>query len=82
MDPFRSLQSLAAQKRDETIAEARRQYRSKSLKHRLAMTAIFVCWYNFCPVHEPIKTTPAMAAGLADHKWTIQVMIEMAGDTA
>lgn len=28
--------------------------------------------YNFCTVHETLGTTPAMAAGLTDHCWTVQ----------
>jgi hypothetical protein len=27
--------------------------------------------YNFCRVHQTTKTTPAMAAGVTDHKWTL-----------
>jgi hypothetical protein len=26
--------------------------------------------YNFCGVYQTTKTTPAMAAGVADHCWT------------
>ena len=40
---------------------------SKSLKHHVAMQAIFVAWYNFCRKHETLKgETPAMASGLSD----------------
>jgi hypothetical protein len=28
--------------------------------------------YNFARVHRTLKTTPAMAAGVADHKWTLR----------
>src|SRR5215216_4216929 len=33
-------------------------------------------WYNFGRVHQTLKTTPAMAAGVADHRWTTE---EIAG---
>jgi IS1 family transposase/transposase-like protein len=49
---------------------------SKSLDHHAAMQAIYFCYYNFCRKHETIKTTPAMAAGIADKQWTI---IELLG---
>ncbi len=40
---------------------------SKSLKHHVAMQAIFFAHYNFCRLHSSLeKQTPAMAAGLAD----------------
>jgi putative component of membrane protein insertase Oxa1/YidC/SpoIIIJ protein YidD len=51
---------------------------SKSLKHHTAMVAILVAWYNFCRTHQTIKKTPAMAAGLTDHVWTIKELIERA----
>ena len=51
---------------------------SKSLRHHKAMQAIFFAWYNFCRKHETIKTTPAMAAGLAGKAWTIRELIENA----
>jgi hypothetical protein len=33
--------------------------------------ALYVRFYNFCRVHQTVKATPAMAAGLTDHVWTI-----------
>src|SRR5262249_2709391 len=49
---------------------------SKSLTHHEAALAIFFCHYNFCVKHGTTKTTPAVAAGLTDHKWTIAEMVE------
>jgi IS1 family transposase len=52
---------------------------SKSLDHHAAMTALFVAFYNFCRKHETLKgQTPAMAAGLTDHAWTIRELLENA----
>jgi IS1 family transposase len=52
---------------------------SKSSKHHAAMQAIFFAFYNFCRKHEALgKTTPAMAAGLAQKPWTIQELLERA----
>lgn len=53
---------------------------SKSLKHHIAMQAIWVSYYNFCRNHETIKQTPAMAAKLADHAWTIRELLENAAN--
>jgi transposase-like protein/IS1 family transposase len=56
---------------------------SKSLKHHVAMQAIFVAFYNFCRKHETLKgATPAMASGLTDHVWPIQQLLENAADAA
>jgi len=51
---------------------------SKSAKHHAAMQAIFFAWYNFVRVHQTIKKTPAMAAGLEAKPWTIKQMLETA----
>ncbi len=31
--------------------------------------------YNYCRVHQTIKTTPAVASGLADHEWDIEEIV-------
>jgi len=52
---------------------------SKSLKHHVAMQALFIAWYNFSRKHEALKgKTPAMASGIAEKPWTIQELIERA----
>jgi len=54
---------------------------SKSLKHHVAMQAIFFAHYNFCRKHEAIKgATPAMASGLADKIWSIRELLENAAN--
>lgn len=49
---------------------------SKTLDHHRAMQGIFFCWYNMVRVHETIKTTPAIQAGIATNRWTIKEMIQ------
>ena len=44
---------------------------SKKLECHLAAVALHVAFYNLCRVHEPLRSTPAMALGIADHVWTI-----------
>lgn len=35
--------------------------------------------YNFCTVHSSIRATPAMAAGLTDHLWSIERLLRYGG---
>jgi hypothetical protein len=49
---------------------------SKSHAHHEAAVALFFMHYNYVAKHGTIKTTPAVAAGLTDHKWTVAEMIE------
>jgi IS1 family transposase/transposase-like protein len=44
---------------------------SKSVVHLQAAVALFIAWYNFCRVHQTLRVTPAMEAGLTDHVWSV-----------
>ena len=37
--------------------------------------AIFMTWYNFVRVHQTLRVTPAMEAGLTDHVWSIRELL-------
>jgi hypothetical protein len=34
-------------------------------------------YYNFCRIHQTLRVTPAMEAGLADHVWTIEDLVNL-----
>jgi hypothetical protein len=43
------------------------------------MVALFVAFYNFCRGHETLEgRTPAQAAGLTDHVWTLAELLAVA----
>ncbi len=50
---------------------------SKKIENHGHALAMFFAYYNFCRVHQSLgkATTPAMAAGLADHVWAIEELI-------
>ena len=48
---------------------------SKKLENLKAAVAIFVAFYNFCRIHQTLRVTPAMQAGLTDHVWTLQELL-------
>lgn len=50
---------------------------SKKLVNMQHMAAIHTTYYNFCRVHQTIRVTPAMEAGLADHVWEIGEMVDL-----
>jgi hypothetical protein len=41
------------------------------------MLAIYYLYYNFCRVHQTLRVTPAMEAGLANGDWTIEDMVKL-----
>jgi IS1 family transposase len=50
---------------------------SKKVENLAAAVSLHFCHYNFCRAHQSLgpKTTPAMAAGLTDHVWTLDELI-------
>lgn len=50
---------------------------SKKLENHCHMLAISFMHYNFCRKHTTLKTTPAVKAGLVDHIWTLEEVVEM-----
>jgi IS1 family transposase len=51
---------------------------SKKIDCHLAAVSLHVAFYNLCRVHESLRSTPAMALGVADRVWTIGDLIEAA----
>jgi hypothetical protein len=49
---------------------------SKTLRNHKAAIALYFCWYNFCRWPRTLRTTPAVAANLTDHIWTIRELVE------
>jgi hypothetical protein len=55
---------------------------SKKWANHVASFSLFFMYYNFCRPHQTLtenagaKTTPAMAAGLEDHPWTLRELVE------
>ena len=50
---------------------------SKKIKNHAAAIALYFMWYNFGRKHMTLKTTPAVAAGVADHIWTVEEIIDL-----
>jgi hypothetical protein len=40
-----------------------------------AALALHFAHYNFCRIHGSLRITPAMAAGITDHVWTLDELI-------
>jgi hypothetical protein len=44
---------------------------SKKLTHHCAAVSLYVAHYNLCRVHEALRTTPAVALGVAGRVWAL-----------
>jgi hypothetical protein len=51
---------------------------SKKLDNHVAMIALFHMYHNFGRVHQTLRVTPAMEAGLSQHIWSIQEIVTCA----
>lgn len=44
---------------------------SKKVENHTAAVALHFMYYNFCRVHQTLRVTPAMEAGISSHVWSI-----------
>jgi transposase InsO family protein len=51
---------------------------SKKLENLNAALALHFAWYNFVRIHQSLRGTPAMEAGVTDRVWSISDLLEMA----
>jgi hypothetical protein len=54
---------------------------SKKLDNHIHQVAMFYMWYNFGRVHQTLKATPAMAAGLSSHVWSVQEIVMLSAQS-
>lgn len=48
---------------------------SKKAENHCHAVALHFMYYNFCRVHQTLRVTPAMEAGLANHVWTLEELV-------
>lgn len=45
---------------------------SKKVENHQSAVALHFVWYNFVRIHQTLRVTPAMEAGLTDHVWSLE----------
>src|SRR4051812_26887445 len=50
---------------------------SKKIENHAAAVSLYFMWYNFGRKHQTLKTTPAIAAGIADHIWNVEEIVNL-----
>jgi IS1 family transposase len=50
---------------------------SKKLENHVAMLALFHMHYNFCRIHQTLRVTPAMEAGISNHALSIHEIVAL-----
>ncbi len=49
---------------------------SKKVENHAHAVALHMMYYNFVRIHKTLRTTPAMAAGVADRLWEVKDMVD------
>jgi hypothetical protein len=52
---------------------------SKKLENHEHMLAIYFMHYNFCRIHQTLRVTPGMEAGITDHARTLEELVGLIG---
>lgn len=52
---------------------------SKKIENLEHSVALYFMHYNFCRIHQTLRVTPAMQAGISDHVWTLEELIALIG---
>ena len=50
---------------------------SKKIENHEHAVALYFMFYNFARVHQTLRVTPAMEAGIADHVWSLEEIVEL-----
>ena len=50
---------------------------SKKVQNLAAAVALYYMHYNFCRIHQSLRITPAMAAGVSDHVWELDEIVSL-----
>jgi hypothetical protein len=45
---------------------------SRKFENHCAAIMLWFAFYNFCRIHQTLRVTPAMAAGITDHVWDLK----------
>jgi IS1 family transposase len=54
---------------------------SKKIENHANAIALHFMHYNFCRVHQTLRVTPAMEAGIADHIWTLEEVVAILSES-
>ncbi len=50
---------------------------SKKVENHMHSIALHFMYYNFCRIHQTLRVTPAMEAGVTDRLWDIEDILAL-----
>jgi IS1 family transposase len=73
---FAERQNLTMRMKMRRFTRLTNAFSKKLDNHRWAVALHFM-HYNFCRIHQTLRVTPAMEAGIAGHVWSIQEVVKL-----
>ena len=55
---------------------------SRKVENHAAAVALHYMHYNFARIHKTLRITPAMAAGISDHVWSVDEIVGLLDTTS
>ena len=80
---YRHVSTSFAERQNLTMRMSMRRFTrltngfSKKVENHEHALALYFMFYNFCRIHQTLRVTPAMEAGLSDHVWSIDEIIAL-----
>jgi hypothetical protein len=80
---FRHVSTSHAERQNLTMRMNMRRFTrltngfSKKVEQHENMIALYFMFYNFCRIHQTLRVTPAMEAGIADHVWSLEEIVDV-----
>jgi hypothetical protein len=71
-----ALSKLGASKGGRGLCRLTKAFSKKIEMHAPAVALHFMT-YNFCRIHQTLRITPAMAAGVSDHAWELPELVAL-----
>jgi len=50
---------------------------SKKVANHMAALALYLMYYNFVRIHQTLRVTPAMAAGVTSQLWSVEDLVKL-----
>ena len=50
---------------------------SKKIQNHIHAIALYFMHYNFAKIHQTLRVTPAMQAGITDHVWSLEEIAQL-----
>jgi IS1 family transposase len=75
---FVERQNLTIRMSNRRFTRLTNAFSKKLENHKLALALHFMN-YNFCRIHQTLRCTPAMEAGITDHVWSLEEIVDLLG---